>query len=108
MASESGFSAQWCLEPMVWQGNLAENWKAFHQDYEINIRAAGKKDASDDVRCSLLLCKVGREGMKLYNNFVWANKADKFKTDVVVAKFQEYGVPKTNRAYKRYKFWQRS
>ena len=63
------------------------------------MRAAGKKDASDDVRCLLLLCKGGCEGMKLYNNFVWANDADKFKTDVVVAKSKEYCVPKTNRAY---------
>ena len=107
MASDSGFN-NWCLEPMVWQGNLAENWKAFYQDYEINIRAAGKKEAPDDVRCSLLLCRVGREGMKLYNTFVWDNEADKLKTDTVVAKFKEHCVPKTNRAYERYKFWQRA
>ena len=69
--------------PMVWEGNLSDNWKTYYQGYEIALRANGKLEKADDVRCSILLNKVGKQGMKLYNTFTYAEAGDNLKTAIV-------------------------
>ena len=104
--ADSNFNAL-AFDPMVWEGNLAENWKKYVQGYELHVLALGKKEAADEVRCAMLLCRVGQEGMKLYNSFTFTSPADKLKTAEVIKKFEEFCTPKTNRVYERYKFWSR-
>ena len=107
MMSEDSTTLVPMFAPMVWEGNLAENWKTYYQNFEIYVLATGKKTQPDEVRCALLLCRIGAEGMKLYNTFVYNEEADKLKVNIVSKKFEEYCCPKTNRAYERYKFWKR-
>ena len=51
--ADSNFNAL-AFDPMVWEGNLAENWKKYVQGYEQHVLALGKKEAVEEVRCAFL------------------------------------------------------
>ena len=52
-----------------------------------------------------MLTTIGRKGREIYNNFEWADDAEKINFDIVIGKFEEYCNPRTNETFLRYKFF---
>ena len=64
---------------------------------EIYMTAAGKTEANDDVKTSLLLHAIGPEGIEIFIKFT-------FTEYKYTSKFQAYFVPEVNLTYERHRF----
>lgn len=49
--------------PLSFEGNVAENWRVFEQEYDIFI-AAGHDDKTDKVKAFMLLNLAGSEAIE--------------------------------------------
>ena len=94
-------------EPLSLQGNLAQNWKTFSQNFSNYLLATDKEDAEDKKKIALLLNIVGQDGVDLSNTFK-LSEADKVKFDKVIEAFVNYTTPKKNTTYERYIFFGRN
>ncbi len=50
-------------------GNVAENWRRFVQQFEIYLAAAEKTDADDKIKVAMLLNFAGEDALEIYNTF---------------------------------------
>lgn len=90
-------------EPLVLDGNVAENWKRFSQKFDIFSTATDLESKSEDKKVAVFLNLIGDEGLELFNSFSFEN-GDEKKLDKIREKFHEYCSPKTNITFERYKF----
>ena len=82
----------------------AITWKKWRQRFEIYMTAAGKTEANDDVKTSLLLHAFGPEGIEIFNTFTFTEEEEGIKYASTLAKFQAHFVPKANLTYERHFF----
>ena len=90
-------------EAAVIQGNVAENWRRWIQQFRLYLNATGFDKKPAKVQCSTLLTVAGEEALEIINTFGLTDE-DKVKIDVVVRKFEEYCTPKKNITYERHVF----
>ena len=86
-------------------GNIAENWRKFHQQFKIYLRASDKEGSSDQTKVAVLLNLVGEDAIELFNTFALTD-SDFKKLARVVKAFEDYCIPRKNIIYERYQFWQ--
>ena len=91
------------LKPLSFEGNVAENWRRWIQQFRLYLNATGFDKKPAQVQCSTLLTVAGEEALEIFNTFGLAD-ADKVKIDVVIRKFEEYCTPKKNVTYERHVF----
>ena len=87
--------------------NLSSEWKRFNQEwtnYEIASEIGTK---TDRVRTATFLHVAGSDAMELYNTFSWNNDEDKYNIDIIIDKFKNHCLEKTNVIAERYKFLNR-
>lgn len=62
------------LSPMVFDGNITENWKRWKQRFSIHLLARGKddKDVKEQVKIAILLDSIGDDGIEVYNSFAFS------------------------------------
>ena len=102
-------------EPLSFEGNVAENWRHFEEEFDIFIEAAyGDKD--ERTRAYILLNLAGRSAIEKAKTFTYAaevkNEAGDVtqeaespeKVTVLKAKFKELCSPMTNVIIERHKF----
>ena len=102
-------------EPLSFEGNVAENWRHFEEEFDIFIEAAyGDKD--ERTRAYILLNLAGRSAIEKAKTFTYAaevkNQAGDVtqeaespeKVTVLKAKFRELCSPLTNVIIERHKF----
>uniref|UniRef100_A0AAV2JXI6 Uncharacterized protein n=1 Tax=Knipowitschia caucasica TaxID=637954 RepID=A0AAV2JXI6_KNICA len=58
-------------DPLVFDGNIAENWRVFEQEYDIFV-AAAHSDKSARTRAYILLNLAGPEAIERERSFVYA------------------------------------
>ena len=76
-------------------------WAAWRERYERYCRAC-KLDTEDDaVRIDALIYSMGDKADKIVKTFTYATGEDKAKYDTIIAKFEEYFVPRRNEIYER-------
>ena len=92
------------LEDRTYRG---EAWKHFKRDWGFYEKAAKIAQETDDIRVAALLNVIGRDAVDLYETFEWIVPDDKWILAVVLSKFDEHCVPKTNETYESYKFFTR-
>lgn len=93
--------------PLNLNGNLAENFRKFKQNFLIYLKASGLDKKSEDVKVAILLNVIGEDSVELYNTFnLSEDSANEFK-DVLKA-FEEYTSPKKNIVIERFNFNSRS
>ena len=90
-------------KPLSFEGNVAENWRRWIQQFRLFLDATGFDKKPAKVQCSTLLTVAGEEALKIFNTFGLSDE-DKVKIDVVIKKFEEYYTPKKNVAYERHVF----
>ena len=66
-------------EPLVFEGNLAEQWKKWKQELNFYLIATEKSDKSDAIKSNILLTCIGKKGREVYNTFTFATDRDKMK-----------------------------
>ncbi|XP_039299843.1 uncharacterized protein LOC120355483 [Nilaparvata lugens] len=93
--------------PLRLDGNLAENFRKFKQNFEIYLLAAGHEKKDTKIKTAILLNVIGEDAVELYNTF---NLDDTGKSDYdkVIKQFQEYADPKKNIVMERFHFNSRS
>ena len=77
-------------------GNLAENWRKWRQEFEFFMVATESDAKSDKVQTSILLTCIGQKGCDVYNTFTFTTPDDKLKLKPVSEKFTEYCQPRKN------------
>ncbi|XP_046602858.1 uncharacterized protein LOC124296676 [Neodiprion virginianus] len=85
------------------EGNVAQNWKIFIQQFEIYLIAAKKEAKADKIKISLLLNFVSEEAVGAYNTFTIAEE-NRDKYALILQAFENYCKPKKNQIIERYKF----
>jgi hypothetical protein len=80
-------------EPLVFEGNISEQWDRWKQQFELYITATESDAKSDYIKTSLFLTCIGKEGLEIYNTFTFANDSDIMKLKPVMEKFEAYCKP---------------
>lgn len=90
-------------EPLVVDGNIADNWRKFNQKFDVFLLASGLDKKPEETRVAVFLNLIGDEGLELYNSFTFT--AEELKSlDSIKKKFQEYCSPQENVIFERFKF----
>ena len=85
-------------------GNIAQNWKRYKrswQNYSVASRLAEEKD---EFQCAVFLATIREDALDIFDGFKFANEAEKSNLQVVIQKFEEFCIGKTNEVYESYKF----
>ena len=56
-------------QPLVFEGNLAEQWKKWKQELNFHLIATETNDKSDAIKSNILLKCIGKKGREVYNTF---------------------------------------
>lgn len=97
-----------CPAVLSFEGNVAENFRKFKQNFEIYLKASGLTTKTNDQKVAILLNAIGEEGVEIYNTFKFETDTDKDNLEKVLSEFEKYTSPKKNVVYERYKFYMRS
>ena len=99
--AESGFQKP---EPLSFEGNVAENWRRFVQEYDIFI-AAAHSSKSKKVQAYNLLNLAGSEAIERERSFSYEREGENREDpECLKAKFAEICSPQTNITMERQKF----
>uniref|UniRef100_A0A669EUY2 Gypsy retrotransposon integrase-like protein 1 n=1 Tax=Oreochromis niloticus TaxID=8128 RepID=A0A669EUY2_ORENI len=104
-------------DPLVFDGNVAENWRIFEQEYDIFI-AAAHSDKPARTQAYILLNLAGPEAIERERSFVYAPEVrepgdggrvlipaeSKEDPECLKRKFREMCSPQTNVTMERHKF----
>ena len=105
-------------EQLVFDGNIAENWRVFEQEYEIFI-AAAHSDKDARTRAFILLNLAGSEAIERERAFVYATAVhagegenrrlvtraeSREDPECLKRKFRQLCSPQTNITMERHKF----
>ena len=76
--------------PLSFEGNIADKWKKWRQEFEFFLVATESDAKSDKIKSSILLICIGQRGRDIYNTFTFTSADDKLKLLPILAKFEEY------------------
>ncbi|GBN52470.1 hypothetical protein AVEN_9472-1 [Araneus ventricosus] len=98
-------NGEYCRPPLglSLDGNVAENWRKFKQQFTIYMKASGHDKKDSDVKVAIFLNAVGEEAMDLFNTFV-LQEEDRNDYDKVLTAFENHITPKTNFVVQRFIF----
>ncbi|KAI5720831.1 hypothetical protein M8J77_012222 [Diaphorina citri] len=95
-----------CISEMVYEGDVANNWKKFKQRFEIYNNATEGCKKSEKTQISVLLHLMGEEAIELYGTFEFGVDERDLKLEDVIDKFDAVFLPKKNDLYEHFKFFQ--
>lgn len=89
---------------LILEGNCAENWKKFKQNYDIFEVAAEIDIKSEPIRIATFLNTIGPEALEVYNAFDLT--ADNRKKLVKIFEaFEQFCEGRVNETYERFNFF---
>ena len=74
--------------------NLAQTWRDYKTEFHVYLEAAGKMEVVDIQKIALLLYGMGKDYIKIYENFVCAKEGDKKKFKKIITHCDSYFEPK--------------
>ncbi len=77
--------------PLLFEGNLAENWHRWIQQFRLYLSATGSDTKDEKVQCSILLTIAGEDAVEVFNTFT---EAEEDKIEPLIAKLCGYCIPK--------------
>ncbi|XP_077976145.1 uncharacterized protein LOC144432016 [Styela clava] len=96
-------------DPLIFDGNVAENWRIFVREYDIFIGAL-HSDKTDKAKACILLNLIGKEGREKEESFTYeAAEGDvpaesRDDPECLKRKFAEICLPKSNIGLTRHHF----
>ena len=87
--------------------NLPLEWTQWRRQFEWFILATRKKEKDEDVIVGVLLSLLGRDGVKIYETFVFADPQDAKKIKPVLDCFTDYFEPLKSEVFDRFRFHKR-
>ena len=57
--------------PLIFDGNVAEQWKMWRQELELYLTETESDEKDDKVKTSILLTCIGETGREIYNTFTF-------------------------------------
>lgn len=90
-------------QPMVINGNLAQQWKKWVQSFKFYLRASGMDEESDSRKVALFLHVIGEKGVDIFNTF--GKDEDNIKYNELIQLFQNHFAPKANLTYECHNFF---
>lgn len=90
-------------QPMVMNGNLAQQWKKWVQSFKFYLRASGLDEESDGRKVALFLHVIGEKGVDVFNTF--GKDEDNIKYNELIKLFQDHFAPKANLTYECHNFF---
>lgn len=97
------FSGMSSPQPMVTNGNQAQQWKKWIQSFKLYIRASGMDEESDGRKVALVLHTIGEKGIDIFNTF--GKDEDNIKYEELIQLFQNHFTPKVNLTYESHNFF---
>jgi hypothetical protein len=95
------------VDNLILEGNLAENWRKFKQNFQIYLTAAGHNAKKDDIKIAIFLNAIGPEAIEVYNTFNLSDEEAKVYANVLNA-FEIFCKPKKSSIiYARFMFTSR-
>lgn len=108
-------------DPLTFDGNIADNWRIFEQEYDIFI-AAAHYDKPAKTRAYILLNLAGPEAIERERSFVYAAEVrvpgengailtpaeSREDPECLNRKFREICNPQQNKTMERHKFYSRN
>jgi hypothetical protein len=94
--------------PLIFEGNVAENWRRFKQKFEIYIAASGYDKKTKKEKTCILLNLAGEQAIETYTTFTYIEGESEEDIDVVIKKFEEHCNAKRNVTYEPHVFNTRS
>lgn len=94
------------VDLLSFDGNIAENWRTFKQNYEIFYIAGEINKKSEAVQIAIFLNSVGPDAVEVFNSFNLSSEKKNKYTEIIKA-FDEFCRPKTNELYESYVFQRR-
>ena len=90
--------------PLLFEGNIKENWKKWRQRFELYLKASGLDSKPAERQVAVLLHVIGPEALDKYNTFDLADDK-KFVLKEVINAFEQYCTPKANETVERHIFF---
>ena len=83
-------------EPLIFEGNLADQRDRWKQQFEIYLIATESTEKTEKIKTSILLTCIGKQGLDIYNTFTFCEDDDKMKLKPVMDQFEAYCKPRKN------------
>jgi hypothetical protein len=84
-------------------GNVAENWRRWRKAFELYMTATEKDKKSQKIQCATFLTLAGESAIAVWETLTF-EETEKDKIEPLVAKFEEYCIPKKNVTHERHMF----
>ena len=70
-------------EQLSLEGNVAENWRKWKQQFKLFSAASGLSDKDEKVQSATLLHVAGPDALEIYNTFSWDTEGDENKVEKI-------------------------
>ena len=84
--------------------DLATEWKQWRKRVTWFLLATRKEETDDEVKIGVVLTLLGKEGVRIYDSFVFTTAGDAKKLKPVLDKFDSFFKPLHSEVFERYKF----
>ena len=92
-------------EPLDFSASdLANEWKQWRKRCEWFLVATRKEEDDQEVKVVVVLTLLGKEGMRIYETFVFATAGDAKKLKPVLDAFDRFFQPLHSEVFERYRF----
>lgn len=90
-------------KPMIMVGDLSLNWKKFKKQFKLYLTAISSAEMAAERKAALLLHIIGEEALEVFETFE-LSEVDSKNPKIIINKFDDYFIPKTNVSVERHKF----
>ncbi|KAL6262508.1 hypothetical protein P5V15_005307 [Pogonomyrmex californicus] len=95
-------------DPLSKDGDMANNWQSWKDDFIIFMKVTGYIDKPDEIRANLLKNRIGKVGLQAIQNISFDSVQDKDNMDILIEKLDKYFNPPKKEVVERYQFFTRS
>ena len=83
-------------ETLVFEGNLAEQWDRWKQQFEQYITITESDKTEENTKTSIFVTCIWKQGLEIYNKFTFTDDNDKMKVKPLMDQFEAYCKPRKN------------
>ena len=87
--------------------DLASEWSVWRRQFEWYLKATKKTEADEEILVGIFLTLFGVDGLRIYDTFTFATRADAKKIKPVLDLFDYHFEPRRSEVFERFKFLRR-